>query len=212
MSFLQTFRNGSRAGFPIAIGYIPVAIAFGILARSADIPYYVAAMMSAFVFAGASQFVAVGLLQTGTAIGEIVLTVFVLNFRHLLMSASLATRIESGVTRGKLYLLAFGVTDETFSVASLRPEDKLSAGFLIGLNGISFAAWNAGTWAGLFLASGFPEAVQSSMGIALYAMFVGLLVPSARAAKPVLFVALTSATLFCTDCPGSRGFPLVGES
>ena len=92
-------------------------------------------------------------------------------------------------------LLAFGVTDETFTVAALRQEAKLSRYFLLGLNTVAFLAWNAGTWIGLFFAAGLPAVLQASMGIALYAMFIGLLVPSCKRSKPVLAVALLAAVL-----------------
>jgi predicted branched-subunit amino acid permease len=82
------------------------------------------------------------------------------------------------------------VTDESFTVAALRKERKLTKEFLFGLNMTAFASWNIGTWIGVFLAAGLPASVQASMGIALYAMFIGLLLPSMRASRPVFIVAM----------------------
>lgn len=102
------------------------------------------------------------------------------------MSAALSQRIES-TSRRLLATIAFGVTDETFSIASTRQEAR-SGMFVLGLNTIAFLAWNVGTWMGVFLAFGLPSTLQASMGIALYAMFIGLLVPSLTT-RPVFVVA-----------------------
>lgn len=181
-----TFRAGIRAGIPVAIGYIPIAIAFGLLAQSFHLPNAITLSMSFLIFAGASQFITVQLLMAGSMYWEIILTTFILNSRHFLMSAALSQRIES-TSRRLLAAIAFGVTDETFSIASTRQEAR-SGMFVLGLNTIAFLAWNVGTWMGVFLAFGLPSTLQASMGIALYAMFIGLLVPSLTT-RPVFVVA-----------------------
>lgn len=189
------FAAGIKAGIPIAVGYLPIAIAFGLLAQSAGVPNYITALMSLLIFAGASQFVGVNLLVLGATNWEIVLTTFILNLRHFLMTASISRRIKAGTSKQWLALLAFGVTDETFTMASLRKEQQLEPKFIFGLNLLAFSAWNAGTWLGVFLGAGLPEMVQSSMGIALYAMFIGLIVPSTRESKTVLIISLMAVTV-----------------
>ncbi|WP_207641002.1 AzlC family ABC transporter permease [Desulfofalx alkaliphila] len=191
----MTINDGLKLGLPIAIGYIPSAIAFGLLAKSAGLPDHISIMMSFFVFAGASQFMAVNLLTLGVVYWEIVLATFILNSRHFLMSAALSQRVRQGTSKKWLSLVSFGVTDETFAVASLSTKKPLSPKFLLGLNFIAFFAWNVGTWVGVFLAAGLPEALKTSMGMALYAMFIGLLVPSLRKSLPVLTVALMAMVI-----------------
>ncbi|MBP1932911.1 AzlC family ABC transporter permease [Ammoniphilus resinae] len=186
---------GLKAGLPIALGYIPIAIAFGLLAKATGIPNHISLMMSFFVYAGASQFVAVNLLGLAAGYSEIILTTFILNLRHILMSASLNQRILQPAEKGILAVLSYGITDETFSVASLQKKQKLSVYFLLALNLAAFLAWNIGTAMGIFLAEGLPEELKSSMGIALYAMFVGLLVPSLGKSRPILIVSLLAAVL-----------------
>lgn len=186
----SAFINGLKASIPIAIGYIPIGITFGLLARAAGIPNYITIMMSLIIFAGASQFVGVNLMALGTGFGEIILTTFILNLRHLLMSASLSQKIVPGISKGILALLAFGVTDETFTVASFRNESQLKPEFLAGLNLLAFSAWNVGTWLGVFLAAGLPETIKNSIGVALYVMFIGLLVPSCRRSRATMIIAL----------------------
>ncbi|SFG66111.1 4-azaleucine resistance probable transporter AzlC [Desulfotomaculum arcticum] len=189
------FTGGIKAGIPIAVGYLPIAIAFGLLAQSAGVPNYITALMSLLIFAGASQFVGINLLVLGATNWEIILTTFILNLRHFLMTASISRRVKAGTSKQWLALLAFGVTDETFTVASLRKEQQLEPKFIFGLNLLAFSAWNVGTWLGIFLGAGLPEIVQSSMGIALYAMFIGLIVPSTRESKTVLIISLMAVTV-----------------
>lgn len=189
-SNLHYFKRGLQAGVPVAIGYISIAIAFGLLAKSAGIPDVITLLMSIVIFAGASQFIGVNLIVTGVMYWEIVLTTFILNLRHFLMTASLSQRIPDSASKKQLALLSYGVTDETFSVASVQKEKELHPMYVIGLNLIAFSAWNFGTWIGVFFAAGLPEAIQNSMGIALYAMFIGLLVPSVKKSNPVVIIVL----------------------
>ncbi len=184
------FAEGVRAGVPIAVGYLPIAVTFGLLARSLGVPGYAAMAMSLILYAGASQFVGVNLMALGAGTSEIVLATFILNFRHFIMSSALSRRFERGISRWMKGILAFGVTDETFSVASIRDQSTISPSFMLGLNGTAYLSWNAGTFVGVFLATSLPPVMQSSMGIALYAMFVGLLVPSLRRGRPVVLVVV----------------------
>ncbi|OCL26526.1 branched-chain amino acid ABC transporter permease [Orenia metallireducens] len=182
------FFSGIKAGIPIAIGYIPIAIAFGLLAKSNNIPNHISIAMSLIVFAGASQFIAVNLLSLITGYPEIIMTTFIINLRHFLMTASLSQKLRDDLSKKSLLLLSFGVTDETFAMASLH-KGKLEGNFMLGLNLIAYLAWTGGTAVGVFLGAGLPAIIQSSMGIALYVMFIGLLIPSVKKSNPLLIVA-----------------------
>lgn len=186
------FKNGAKAGIPIALGYIPIAIAFGIMSKASGIPNMISILLSFVLYAGASQFVGVNMMALGATPWEIVMTIFILNFRHFLMSASLSQRIEEKASKKLMPLLAFGITDETFSVASLREERRIDPYFILGLNTVAFGSWNAGTWLGVFLGAALPQSLQGSMGIALYAMFIGLLLPSVKKSRPIFIVAAIS--------------------
>lgn len=177
-------------GFPIAVGYIPIAITFGLLAKTSGIPDYTSLLMSLIVFAGASQFVGVNLLVLGASAWEIIFTTFILNFRHFLMTASISQRMEANLSKKWLSILSFGITDETFMILSMRNEEKLPAQFVLGVNLAAFSSWNIGTWIGVFLGTGLPSAIQESMGIALYSMFIGLLVPSIKKSRSYLIISL----------------------
>ena len=183
-------KAGIIASLPIAIGYIPIAITFGIIAQAAGLDFMQTLAMSIFIFAGASQFVGVNLITMGVPFIEIVLATFMLNFRHFLMSSSLMTKLAP-IRKRVLAVIGFGVTDETFALASMQ-SGKLSGGFLLGLNLTAYTAWVFGTGLGVLLAAGIPPALQSSMGIALYAMFIGLLVPNMKKSLKVIVVVIVA--------------------
>jgi 4-azaleucine resistance transporter AzlC len=189
---VNDFREGLKAGTVIALGYIPIAIAFGLLAHVVGVSWWIAALMSLTIFAGASQFVGLNMIAAGVTGWEIVMTTLILNLRHFLMSTTLSQRLLRTTRRSKLFTIAFGVTDETFSVSTLQQKGALSANYVLALHSVSFAAWNAGTWVGLALGTSLPQALQSSMGIALYAMFIGLLVPTFKTSAPAITVTAIS--------------------
>ncbi|MBU2700011.1 4-azaleucine resistance transporter AzlC [Sporomusaceae bacterium BoRhaA] len=186
----ENFFQGVKAAMPIAVGYIPIAIAFGLLSKSVGIPSYVSFSMSLLIYAGASQFIGINLIVLGASWWEIVVTTFILNLRHFLMTATLSQKLEKRASRKWRMLLSFGITDETFSVSSFQSQEILPRYFSLGLNTMAFVAWNVGTWLGLFCASGLPDTVKSSMGIALYVMFIGLLIPQVKKSKSALVVSI----------------------
>lgn len=192
LSHRNELKDGFKTGTVIALGYIPAAIAFGVLAESLGISHLIAALMSLIVFAGASQFVGINMMALGVSGWEIVMTTFILNLRHFLMTASLAERIERRTPRKILGFMAFGITDETYSAASLSAKEKLTAPYILTLNTVAFAAWNIGTWIGLAAGAALPQALQNSMGIALYGLFIGLLVPALSKSKPAVVVTALS--------------------
>ncbi len=189
---ISHFFEGIRCGIPIALGYIPVSIAFGILSKSINIPNYISILMSLMVYAGAGQFMAANLIFAGASTYEIVLAEFILNLRHFLYTANISQKLEKGLSKKWSALLSFGITDETFAVASLREEQSLNRFFLLGLNLFSYSSWTLGTIIGVLLGDALPASLSSSMGIALYSMFIALLVPSLKKSKPIMIVAYTA--------------------
>lgn len=170
-------KDGIFAGFPVLIGYFPIAVTFGLLAKSVNISLFESFCFSAFVFAGASQFVGLNMFQAGIGAGEIALTVFLLNFRHFLMSSTLASK--KYFNRFLIPVISFGVTDETFAVAAMR-KGELSSGYLIALNFTAYTGWVTGTIAGYVAGDFLPAGIQASISICLYAMFVAILIPAVK--------------------------------
>ncbi len=174
----STFSGGFQAGVPIFIGYFPVAVAFGLVARSAGLLLGDTVLFSMTTFAGASQFFAVNLLQSGAFVTEIAIGVLLVNLRHLLYSASLYQKLTPSSPLQKA-LVAFGNTDEVFSVASTRPG-RVAPRFLAGLEITSWSGWVSGSAVGFILGYFLPMTLQVSVGITLYAMFTSLLISEVK--------------------------------
>lgn len=187
------YRAGIQAGVSIAIGYVPIALTFGLLARTTGLSLPETIEMSAFVFAGASQFIALNLIALGTSGIEIVLTTFIINIRYLLLTASINEK-SSRDSRWIKALYAFGVTDETFTVA-MTSGRAVTALYMFGLSTMAYSSWVVCTGLGFYIGAAFPDEIQQSMGIALYAMFIGLLVPSLKKYRKVLVLAVVAAAL-----------------
>ncbi|MBT7628932.1 MAG: AzlC family ABC transporter permease [Desulfobacula sp.] len=186
-------RDAFKSGIPIFIGYVPAAIAFGILSKGCGITLLESFLFSAVVFAGASQFIALNLLMTGMGPGGIILTTLLVNFRHFLMSAYLSTRIGKMAKRYK-FMMAFGVTDEVFSVLSFQ-KGRLSKTFIFILEISAYAGWVTGTLAGYILGGFLPEILTKSMGVALYALLLAMLLPEIKKSVKALILTIGSGLL-----------------
>lgn len=179
MNRKQQYLLGVRAGIPVILGFIPVGIAYAIMARQPGFTILRTCLMSIMVFAGASQMMAVGMFIQGAGLFTMILATFILNLRHLIMSTCVMNRLKNINVRMKL-LLAFGVTDESFAIFTTLEEQKCSDFFFLGLITVTYSSWQAGTFIGSFASQLLPQIVSKSLGIALYAMFIGLLVPNAK--------------------------------
>ncbi|MCM3610580.1 AzlC family ABC transporter permease [Planococcus sp. MERTA32b] len=188
------FSAGLKAGVSIAIGYFPVALTFGLLAKTTGLSLLEATAMSIFVFAGAAQYISLSLITAGVAPAVIILNTFIVNIRHFLMTASLNEKMQPDA-RWKKALYAFGITDESFSVLAIQKEDNLRTSFAAGVISISYGSWVVFTALGHLIGANLPEFLQAAMSIALYAMFVGLLVPSMRGNRKVVSLAAIAAIL-----------------
>ncbi len=185
----DTFSRGFITGLPVFFSYLPIAITFGLLTRAAGLEMLQTFSFSALVFAGASQFVALNLLNLGAGFLEIIITTFLVNLRHLLMSASLYTKI---IDPRLIPILGFGVTDESFAVAGIR-EGPITVPFLAGLQLVGYLGWVGGTVLGYVAGEFLPEALQAGMGFALYALFIALIAPPASRSGLIFTVAIIAA-------------------
>lgn len=187
------YRAGLQAGLAIAIGYVPIALTFGLLGKSTGLSFVETVMMSLIVFAGASQFLALNLIALGTGGLEIILATFIINLRQLLFSASINEKSSDSSTLARA-LYAFGITDETFTVA-VTSDKNVTASYMFGLETMAYGSWVVFSGAGFYVGAALPEILRESMGIALYAMFIGLLVPSLKKYRKVAVLAALSAAL-----------------
>ena len=169
------FRQGVAAAWPICLGYIPIGLAFGVLARQYGIEWWAVGLMSILVFAGSAQFIAVSMLVSGASAPAIIATTFFVNLRHTLMSSALAVHL-SRVSRGFLAVFAYGVTDESFAVNIARFRRKSWDRWrALLVNQLSNFMWISATTLGALAGQFVPE---GAFGIdyALTAMFICLLV------------------------------------
>ncbi|WP_018527088.1 AzlC family ABC transporter permease [Alkalispirochaeta alkalica] len=211
-SALGLFFSGAASALPIATGYIPVAITFGILVVNSGLSFLDAVLASALAFAGAAQFMAAGMYATAVSAAgalpgglslaaglQIVLAGWLLNLRHLLMSSVVAPNVAGSPSLSRRSLLAFGLTDEVFGVATWRiaREGPLRPAFLLGLEAASYSAWVGGTALGASLGEVLPPSLRAAMGLALYALFAALLAGQVRSRRPgpVAGAAISGAAL-----------------
>lgn len=186
-------RQGFQASLPIALGYIPVAITFGVLAMQAGMSLVEVTLMSVLVYAGASQFMGANMVAAQASAIEIIVATFVLNFRHFIMSFSFANTIRETVPLRGRFLLSLGLTDETFAVATFEKEkasEKNSTYFYGTVFLIAYSSWVIGSFLGGLVGEIIPEQLSQSMGIALYAMFIGLLIPAVKVNVRLAFIAI----------------------
>ena len=172
----EQYLSGVRSGIPVILGFVPVGIAYAIMARQAGFTVLQTCTMSLSVFAGASQMMVVGMYAQGASIITMIFATFILNLRHLIMSTCVVNYMRNDSTGIKL-LAAFGVTDESFAIFTTKKEEQRSAMYFLGLITVTYISWNAGTLIGAVASDFLPEIVTASLGIALYAMFISLLVP-----------------------------------
>lgn len=171
-----------------------MAMAFGLLAKNTAITFKDTSLFSVLVFAGASQFMALDLIGAGVSSINIVIATFLLNLRHLMMSAALSLDMKE-IPKKYLPFIAFGITDESFSVISFN-KDKISLPFLLIVNGLSYLSWVIGTMVGYGIGEVLPLSLQASMGVGLYAMFSALLTPELARSKEVLKISLMAAAIY----------------
>lgn len=186
-------KQGFQASLPIALGYIPVAITFGVLAMQAGMSLMELTLMSMLVYAGASQFMGTNMIAAQASAIEIIVATFVLNFRHFIMSFSFANTVRETVPVRGRFLLSLGLTDEAFAVAAVdqdKAKQKYSSYFYGTVFISAYLSWVLGSFAGGLLGEIIPEQLSQSMGIALYAMFIGLLIPAVKSNVRLAFIAV----------------------
>ena len=198
----DAFRRGIRAGVPIGLGYFSVSISFGILAVSYGFAWWQAVLISMLTVTSAGQFAGINtMLMPGQYIAMLV-SQLTINVRYCMMSVSLSQKVDSSFGKAARWLLGFFITDEIFAVAAA--EKTLTKPFMLGLTVAPYAGWSLGTLVGALAGSVLPERLMNALCIALYGMFVAIVVPVAKKERPVLLVAVLAMALSClfTWVPG----------
>ena len=197
------FRDGALASWPICFGYIPIGLALGVLANQAGIPVWAVAMMSTMVFAGSAQFICVAMLSASAGIWSIIVTTFVVNLRHFLMSSAVAVHL-SGLRRLFLSFFAYGITDESFAVNMTHfRKGNWDHKRAITVNQLANMAWIIATVCGALIGQLIPTGAFGT-DYALTAMFLALLLFQLHNAVYVLtgLTALGIGTAWYMLIPG----------
>lgn len=185
----KLFFDGAKSAIPICLGLIPIGISYGLLAMQAGLTQLETVLMSVLVMAGSSQLMVVGMIGKATVLA-MVTAVFFVNLRHLVMSSAVMSRMEPTPLGMKL-LSAFSLCDESFALFAL--SNSRSSFYLLGANTALYGTWVLASVLGVVIGQFLPEVVAKSFGVAFYASFLALLLPSAQKSRCVALLVLLAA-------------------
>lgn len=188
------WKNGFRDGIPIGLGYFAVSFTFGILAKKAGFTPFQAVVISLTNITSAGQFAALGLIGASATYLEMASTQLVLNLRYCLMSCVLSQKLDEKAPFIHRFLLAHGITDEIFGVAVCK-SGRLNPFYNYGLMSSAIPGWTFGTFLGVVSGDILPERIISALSIALYAMFIAVIVPPAKGNKLLTGIILLSMVM-----------------
>lgn len=188
------FLKGVKDGLPICVGYISVAFVFGMLCLERGVGVGFGLLISATNVTSAGQFAGLDLILAHASLLELAVTTLVINIRYTLMSLSLSQRVHLNLWQRAI--ISFCNTDEVFAVA-MQADNELNFAYMLGLILTPYLGWSLGTLLGGTVTGLMPLSVRSALGIAIYGMFIAILVPPARRERPVLVTCVLGAALSC---------------
>ena len=162
---------------PICLGYFSVSAAYGMTAVLSGLPLSAAVVISLTNLTSAGQFAGTNLILAGGTYAELIISMLIINSRYFLMSLSMSQKVEEKMSWIRRFAVSFGITDEIFAV-SMQRKGPLSAPYLAGLIAGPLIGWTGGTLAGGALTKLLPVSVSNALGIALYGMFIAVVVPA----------------------------------
>ncbi len=192
----NSFSQGIRDGIPICLGYVAVAFAFGIFTVESGLSVVEALLISMTNVTSAGQLAAVPIIAGGGTMIELAVAQFVINLRYSLMSVSLSQKVDKSVRMIDRFLISFVNTDEVFAVSASK-KGQVGRNYLYGLILTPYLGWSAGTFVGAIAGNVLPEVVISSLGVAIYGMFIAVVVPPSKKSRPVALCVLTAIALSC---------------
>ncbi len=192
----QEFIRGIKDGLPICFGYLSVSFAFGIFAVGSGLAALEALLLSMTNVTSAGQFAAVPIMAAGGSLFELALVQLVINGRYALMSLSLSQKLGVDIRLRDRFLIAFVNTDEVFAVASGQKEN-VGRHYMRGLILTPYLGWSLGTILGAVAGDILPAMLVSALGVAIYGMFVAIVLPSTKKSRPTAICVLLSVVLSC---------------
>lgn len=190
------FIYGLKKGIPIALAYLAVSFAFGVMMKSGGLTPLTLTIMSLLNFSSAGELAGAKMILEVASYFEIFITVLFINLRYALMSISLSQKISSDIPRWKRLIMSFGITDENYALM-ISEEKEINLSYVLGLTTITLFSWVLGTLLGSLGANIFPERVLFALNIALYAMLIAIITPDAKKNYKILIVILIAISLSC---------------
>jgi len=185
----KDFLQGTKDGIPICLGYFSVSMAFGLTTVLSGMPIWTAVAISISNVTSAGQFAGVNILLAQGTMMELMMTSVIINIRYFLMSLSVSQKLKSDMKMRHRLAIAFGITDEIFAV-SMQHKGDLNGSYMAGLILTPILGWTGGTLFGAVAASYMPAALTNAMGIALYGMFIAIIMGPARENRSVLITVI----------------------
>lgn len=210
----QQFMRGLHDGVPIALGYFAVSFTFGMMAVSGGLSVWQATLISLTNLTSAGQFAGLDIMIACGSLWEMALTQLIINLRYSLMSFSLSQKLERNLAPWHRFAVAFGMTDEIFGVSASQPG-RLNPFYNYGAMSVAVPGWTFGTLAGAVAGNIMPGFLASALSVAIYGMFLAVIIPPAKKHRAVLKVvvgAMAVSTLFaCTPVLNkvSSGFVII---
>lgn len=187
----DAFANGIRDGVPIALGYFAVAFSLGIVAKKAGLNPFQGFLSSILNHASAGEYAEFTVIMAGAPYFEMAFVILVTNIRYLLMSCALSQKFDQEASLGHRMLVGFGITDEIFGISIGKPG-ILNPYYSYGAMAIALPGWAFGTAMGVVAGNILPVSVVSALSVALYGMFVAIIIPAAKKSRVVGGVILVS--------------------
>lgn len=190
------FLEGIKDGIPIGLGYLSVSFAFGIFAVESGLTVWQTLLISMLNVTSAGQLAGVPIIAGGGTLIEMAVSQLVINARYALMSVSLSQKLGKSVTPLHRFAISFVNTDEVFAVASAK-KGLVGRRYLYGLILTPYIGWSSGTLIGALAGNILPASVISALGIAIYGMFVAIVMPVIKESKKTLACVLLAVLLSC---------------
>lgn len=191
MNHQTEFKQGMADGIPIALGYMAVSFTFGIMAKDAGLTAFQAVLLSLTNLTSAGQFAGLGIIVASSSYLEMAFTQLVINLRYCLMSCALSQKLDFKAPFFHRFFIAYGNTDEIFGICSCR-EGKLDPFYCYGAISVASPGWAFGTFLGVLSGSILPSRILSALGVALYGMFIAVIIPPAKTDKIIRGIVLAS--------------------
>ena len=196
MDEINSFKKGLKDGLPIAIGYFSVSFAFGIFAVENGLTVFQAVIISLLNLTSAGQLAAVPIIAGGGTFLELALSQLVINSRYSLMSVSLSQKLSKRVKLPQKLLIAYGNTDEIFAV-SVSNKGDVGTKYMLGIILLPVIGWTSGTFLGGFVGNILPPMITAALGVAIYGMFVAIVMPVAKKEKMTALCVLLAIAISC---------------